>query len=373
MASKGFFEERTEESQAKAEIVDKYFRAWARVVGPHARAGKIAYIDLFSGPGRYKDGAASVPILIVENAIKDEFLRDRLVTVFNDIDKNNTSTLEVELANLPNVQALKNPPIVYTNEVGTEIIKQLGAFQNIPTLFFVDPWGYKGLSLKLINSVLQNWGCDCIFFFNYNRINMGLNNAIVQEHMDALFGADRANELRMALANKLPDQRELTIIEELSQALKNMGGNYVLPFCFRNEEGTRTSHYLIFVSKNIRGYTIMKDVMAGISTLNDQGVPSFAYCQADKNTPLLFELSRPLDELGKQLLRQFAGMTVTMKQIYDAHHVGRPFIEKNYKRILLLLEQQGKIVTEPSQDKRRKDTFGPAVRVTFPKGEANGG
>ncbi len=50
----------------------------------------------------------------------------------------------------------------------------------VPTFFFVDPWGYKGLSLRLINSVLKNWGCDCIFFFNYTRINMGLENELVK-------------------------------------------------------------------------------------------------------------------------------------------------------------------------------------------------
>ena len=61
----------------------------------------------------------------------------------------------------------------------------------MPTFFFVDPWGYKGLSLRLINSVLKDWGCDCVFFFNYNRINMGLGNDAVEKHMDALFGKER--------------------------------------------------------------------------------------------------------------------------------------------------------------------------------------
>src|ERR1700751_4456121 len=98
----------------------------------------------------------------------------------------------------------------------------------------VDPWGYKGLSLKLINSVLQNWGCDCVFFFNYNRINMGLNNELVKEHMNALFGRNRAEALRAKLEKLSGDQREVTIIEELSDALREMGGNYVLPFRFRN-------------------------------------------------------------------------------------------------------------------------------------------
>ena len=70
-------------------------------------------------------------------------------------------------------------------EVGKEIVKMFEQMRLVPTLFFVDPWGYKGLSLSLINSVLKNWGCDCIIFFNYNRINMGLHNEAVEEHMNA--------------------------------------------------------------------------------------------------------------------------------------------------------------------------------------------
>ena len=80
--------------------------------------------------------------------------------------------------------------------MGEEIVKMFEEMSLVPTLFFVDPWGYKGLSLRLVNSVLKDWGCDCIFFFNYNRINMGLSNPFVKEHMNALFGEERAEEFR---------------------------------------------------------------------------------------------------------------------------------------------------------------------------------
>jgi three-Cys-motif partner protein len=74
------------------------------------------------------------------------------------------------------------------NEVGTEIVEHFESIKMVPTLFFVDPFGYKGLSLRLVNAVLKNWGSDCIFFFNYNRINMGVGNDAVLQHMEALFG-----------------------------------------------------------------------------------------------------------------------------------------------------------------------------------------
>ncbi len=53
-----FFEESREQSQIKFRIVAKYFWAWAKVIIPSAknRGGRIAYIDLFAGPGWYRDG-----------------------------------------------------------------------------------------------------------------------------------------------------------------------------------------------------------------------------------------------------------------------------------------------------------------------------
>lgn len=58
MSNSSFFNEQTEQSLIKARIVEKYFWAWAKVIIPTAKkAGRrIAYIDLFAGPGRYAYG-----------------------------------------------------------------------------------------------------------------------------------------------------------------------------------------------------------------------------------------------------------------------------------------------------------------------------
>lgn len=252
----GFFNEISEQSQVKTAIVSKYFWAWAKVIMSVVKKtdGKIAYIDLFAGPGRYDDGTQSTPLLILDHAIKDSDMRNMLVTIFNDKNVNHSKTLEQAISVLPGVATLKHKPIVSNYEVGEEIVKSFESMKLIPTLFFVDPWGYKGLSLRLVNSVLKDWGCDCIFFFNYNRINMGLNNPYVEEHMNALFGENAARELQPILQSLNPDERELTIVEKISEALAGMGGKYVLPFRFRNHNGSRPTHHLFFVSKHFRGY-----------------------------------------------------------------------------------------------------------------------
>jgi three-Cys-motif partner protein len=369
-----FFEEQSAQSQVKAAIVSKYFWSWGKIITGYLKGAKkdtsIQYIDLFAGPGRYENGAKSTPLLILEQSIADPLFRDNLFAVFNDKDDANSSSLLREIKALSGIETLKHPPAVHTNEIGEDIVRMFETLSLVPTLCFVDPWGYKGLSLRLINSVLKDWACECLFFFNYNRINMGLSNEFVREHMEALFGQGRAASLAPVLEALPPDQRELTIVEELCKALQALGGKYVLPFRFRTNRGTRTSHHLIFVSKHPLGYGIMKKIMAAESSTSQQGVASFEYNPADERQPLLLEYLRPLDELEGMLLSEYAGRTMTMKAIYDAHNVGRPYTDANYKEALRKMELEGKVRADPghlARPKRKGEvTFADSVRVTFP-------
>ena len=319
-------------------------------------------MDLFAGPGRYDDGTQSTPLLILEMAIKTPKFRDRLVTIFNDKDEGNTNSLQQAINEHPGIETLKYKPLIHTDEIGEKIVKMFEKMKLVPTLFFVDPWGYKGLSLRLVNSVIKDWGCDCIFFFNYNRINMGLSNPMVKNHMDCLFGVKVADELRKRLAPLNVQEREVTIVEELCHALKELGAPYVLPFRFRDDSGKRTMHHLIFVSKGFKGYEIMKEIMAKESSSSVQGVSSFEYCSASSLQPFLFQLSSPLEDLENMLIHDFSGTNRTMRQIYELHSVGRPYLIGHYKKILIKLEEEGKITAS----KHRKNTFADDVVVSFP-------
>ena len=295
-------------------------------------------------------------------------MRQMLVTLFNDKDEKSVRSLERSISEIEGINKLRYPPQVANEEVGDELVKQFENMKLVPTLFFVDPFGYKGLSLQLINSVLKNWGCDCIIFFNYNRINMGLGNESVERHLNALFGKTRADKLREKIDGVSSHERELYIVEEICEALKDLGGDFTLPFRFRNSSGSRTSHHLIFVSKHVRGYEIMKEVMAKESSSQDQEVASFEYNQASKNQPTLFSLSQPLDRLGEDLLQTFAGRRMTRDKIYNSHHVGTPYIKKNYNSALKSLENKGKIeIDHVGQRRRQVGQYGNSTFVRFPK------
>ena len=375
MTTEPFFNEQTEQSLVKATIVERYFRAWASVMRAvfdrTGREPKIAYIDLFAGPGRYRDGAKSTPLKVVEGAVEDPWLRESLVTVFNDKDEDAVRDLQSALDALPGVERLKHRPHVQHDEVGEELVKMFAGMRLVPTLFFVDPFGYKGLSLRLINSVLKDWGCDAIIFFNFNRINMGIGNFAVEPHMKALFGDENLEDLRTELREMTPRQREEHIINAIGAALMNLAGRevFVLPFRFLRADGARTSHYLMFVTKDLKGLKLMKEVMARSSESDGDGVPFFEYSPGPGRQPMLFEANR-IALLADKLAEHFAGRHVRFTELmseFEKSQLGTPFLEKHYRDALAVLERAGRI--EFSYDgarKRPRFTYAARTLIRFP-------
>lgn len=370
-----FFESQKDQSKIKTEILTKYFYAWSKIM--RARSNKIAYIDLFSGPGKYEDGQPSTPLIILEKTIQDEELLSSLVTVFNDANGEHAKELRKNILELDGIEKFHFKPTVLNDEVGYKLAELFEGKNLIPTLAFIDPWGYKGLTSRLINALIKDYGSDCIFFFNYNRINMGINNSKVIEHMNNLFGEERANQMRQIIKSFSPEEKELYIVDALAESLSDKRKNLVLPFRFLDEDKNKTSHYLIFVSKHELGYSIMKDIMARESTLREDEVASFSYIpvkhihkHSNLQLNLLQMYERPLDSLGQEIIQIFAGKQLSMLDIYQKHHIGTPYTKSNYKEALLRLEESDKIITDPPRDRRRKrggkPTFGDKVKVTIP-------
>ena len=115
--SEDFYQEQSQESRVKSIIVAKYFRQWTRVMlGVERKGGgggrpSLAYIDLFSGPGRYEDGKASTPLIILRTAIQDEKLAAHLQTFFNDRNPGFCSQLQANIAALPGIAKLRFQPV----------------------------------------------------------------------------------------------------------------------------------------------------------------------------------------------------------------------------------------------------------------------
>ena len=367
MSTKDFYDQQREQSKVKARIVAKYFKVWAKIIAKAARTHdkKMAYIDLYAGPGRYDDGSKSTPLKILETAIGDEDIRNMLVTYFNDKDKKHLKSLETAIKSLPGIKTLKYEPSFYNEEVGEEIASLFEGANLVPSFFFIDPWGYKGLSLKLVGSVLKDWGCDCVFFFNYNRIKPALVNKKVEKLMWGLFGESRVKYIQSEIKKFKKRECEKFIMGQLTSAVKEKGYEFVHHFRFICPKGQ--TYYLVFVTKHFRGYEKMKEIMAPESTFSPQGVPTYEFYATGTRKPTLSLFDRLLDDLCEILLDEYAGQELTVQEIYEKHSVDRPYILKNYKRVLQKMLKEGKIEARHPSGKLRNGTMPDKVIIAFPK------
>lgn len=132
----------------KSRIVSNYFSAWANVISatqkkypPHDQ--RMAYIDLFAGPGRYDDQSKSTPLPVLETILKNPDLTERMLTMFNDKDKANVESLKSAIEHLDGIGRLKHTPHFYNEEVGDEIADMFKNTHIVPTFFFVVLGGIK--------------------------------------------------------------------------------------------------------------------------------------------------------------------------------------------------------------------------------------
>ena len=228
------------------------------------------------------------------------------------------------------------------------------------------------MSLDLLAHSIKNWGSESIFFFNYNRINLALSNEGVARRMDELFGWERAQALRARLRGKPSAERQKLVLSAIVDALKHAGGKFVLPFQFESRQQDRTSHYVIFVTKHFRGYSIMKDIMFGLSS--DEGdVRSLKFMPTRaRQLRLLFEFEKPhsIESLKQHLLSACAGKSLQVERLYEHYSVDTPYTNKNFKDAIRRLEAEGKIRVNPPAEERRVIRGEVSLRddavVTFP-------
>lgn len=366
-----FFAGATIQSMTKARIVSKYFKAWAKILGDRARkrGEVIMYMDLFAGRGRYENGDPSTPLLILQHVLDTPELHDLFVSHFNDADVATAEALEGAISSLPQLPKLKHKPKVYCSEVSDKIAELYESKRLPATLTFIDPFGYRGLSVRLVQAALKDQGCECIFFFNFNRVNAAIGNDYVEEHVQRLFDAADAKALRDEFRGLTPFQREEAVVKKLVEAVKRKHTKHVLYFRFLNDDANRTSHYLVFATKDPLGAKIMKDILAKESSWTEGGTPGYE-CSPKPREATIFDSLDPLDELADELCNAFVGQTLTVSKIYFDHGLERPYTPRQYKDAIKRLESAGRVKATPSASERREDTLADHVVVQFLKKDA---
>ena len=377
MSQETFFGKPKQQSIVKAEMVSGYFTAWARVMAnnairyPSTWPDRFSYVDLFAGRGRYEDGSPCTAAMVLKRAIDVPAIRERVSILLNDVDPTAVAELRKTVASTPGLDLLRDRPRVTNLRVDAELTRQLQR-PMVPTLFFLDPWGYKGLSFDLVSAAIKDRGSECILFFNFNRVNMHLANSATQQSLADLFGEERLDALRPSLRNTTGTERENIVMNAAEDALRETGGTHIRGFRFMDRAGSKTSHYVIHVAKDYAAYDIMRNIMAGKSSSTVGGLASYSFDPTKDGQLSLFDDDGGVRRLACELTQCFAGRTLTREQITRAHSVGpdgrgTDYRDKDYREALLLLESEGRITCVPEE--RPEGTLAPHVEITFDENE----
>ncbi len=363
-----FFEECTDASRVKQFILEKYFLAWASIIVRYLKYNKqpcrVGYIDLFSGPGRYEDGTESTPIMITKKILENPLLYNNVILYFNDKNAHYVSQLQSNIDQLPGIEQLHYKPIFENYNVDHEIVEMFNKLTLPPSLVFIDPCGYEGFSMDLVFSVSKDFGCDCIAFLNYNRINMHIsNNAIPREKLNNVLSCD-TEALKSEISRMTPVNRERRIITHIKELARNIN-MFSLTFKFKSRVN-RTSHFLLFFTKHFTGYDVMKDVMYRASSIDDYGVADFQfeYGMTGDQLEIVFDSLSSLSELRTALLSDYVGKTIGFDELYKKHSVDKRYVMRNYKTVLRKMLADGEIHT----NRKPKSGFPEDLIITFPEG-----
>ncbi|WP_265823544.1 three-Cys-motif partner protein TcmP [Geovibrio ferrireducens] len=346
MGNEGFFEEQSANSRLKTKLVTEYFKTWVSIMTMNARnkgLTRLHYVDLYAGKGVYKDGTPSTPIQILDILLNDNNINQFINLTFNEGNPKFYNDLKENIERHPVYEKLKSRIQVYNKEVDSNFLETF-KFSNEPKFLFLDPFGYKGIDVRTVGRALKDFGSDGIIFFNYNRINRDIANKNVSPLINSIFGSEKAEEIRCEMQQCTVESREQYVVDSFAESLQQQGLKYLVRFRFMRADKNSPSHYLIFASKHEKGYEEIKEVIVK-NTCDEDGFGHFEFNPklGSCGVSIYERLTESNEQLADELLDRFKGRTISVKKIYQEHHVGTNFVLKNYRKILRMLELNGKV------------------------------
>jgi three-Cys-motif partner protein len=308
--------------------------------------------------------------LITEQVLKKSQIRDGLRMFFNDIRPSLTNSLRQEIGSLPQVGTLGHAPFFSSEPASIALIDSFGLSPAMPQFYFLDQFGWAEITPSLIRRIFLNRKCDCAFFLRTPRVVAAVTNPNSELAMTSIFGKQRLDSLRSDFKQH-PRGKEAIILDCLKVTMKEAGAVYFQPFPFRVGDGDSSRQHLIYLGKHSKGLEVMKDIMAGSSTRHQGGVPVMGFTGGPEQFGLF--ATDPIPELQEDLLRSFAGRTITVGEVFEQHHVtSERYILRNYQEALRRLEASSGVRANPGASERPKRhgivTMSELVEITFPSG-----
>ena len=182
-----------------------------------------------------------------------------------------------------------------------------------PTFAFIDPFGIKGLPLKMIARLMEHDKCEVFITVMVGFIYRFISTKEFEPHCDALFGTDewRAG-LNMEGAAKEQFLREL-YQRRLMDTKDGVAAKYTRYFTMKDDK-KKTIYDLFFATNHSKGIDAMKHAMWAV---DQSGAYSFSDA-TDPGQEMLFTTEPNWDQLFDLLAAKFKGEKVRWAVVEEA-------------------------------------------------------
>lgn len=362
MPAKGreHFDRHAPQTAIKHAIFEKYFAAYLKVL--RTRTGAFHYVDGFAGRGTYGNQPGSALRAIA--ALKAQPTPSTVSLV--EADRKNFAALEEALSG--HLDGLQDPLLLrdefancLARILGHQIYRQHGS---VATFAFIDPCGVSGVRMIDIASLLKLPRSECLLFWNYDGLNR-LLGAVVSgtcqpTELEGFFGSSSMLKaaLEVARSGDTPQLRERKLLDLYLRALNPDVARFLIPFRFRAADKDKTSHYLVHCSNHPRAFTIMKDVMWGL-TSDGREAGTFEFLHDDDAGRQASLFGTATERVRQEILDEL-GRGERPVELFTTQWIERPgdlFVESQYRQILLGLEREGLVtVVDPATGKMQPPT-----------------
>lgn len=242
---KDLFEQKGVQTISKHNIFESYLEPWARIISKWFK--DAYYIDAFAGTGKYiRTGEAGSPVIASNILLKYQRPNCKFHCFCIERDTKRFKMLEDSLKQFEGKLDIQK----YNGEFLTFIDTILTTINKSPAFFFIDPEGFSGMDFDKIEGVIDLSHTEILVNFQYNAIQRWLKAPKVENTITKLFGTPDYKKA----------QNEVELIEVYKNQIRQKGA---FVWYFRNKFPTknRTFYYLVYATKNITGFKIMKEVM----------------------------------------------------------------------------------------------------------------
>ena len=250
-----------EHTRAKHEILSNYLGGWFPILA--RRFKRIVYIDGFSGPGIYSKGEEGSPINALRTA-SEHLLRphtwSEMVFIFIEKDRKRSDSLrnviKEKFPNLP--ERIKYS--VISDEFEPTLMRIFDELDEHgqkldPTFAFIDPFGFSGFSMRLMEKLLSYDACEVLITFMAGFIHRFLDD-LREPVLDNLYGTPNWRQIRHIDGNKIPHL--LQLYEK--QLRERCRVTFTRSFEMISKHN-QVLYYLIFATKHWLGLKQMKEAM----------------------------------------------------------------------------------------------------------------